>query len=87
MKDSELLALAWRWACCKLGNHRLFVVGRCGLVTDHIACRDCRRQWGMNHDVRCMLPWSEVRGFHIEHGYNETAALRAHAPQEDSNDQ
>jgi hypothetical protein len=67
----------WRRLCCAFGYHRFFAIGRCGIASEHVGCRDCYRQWGMNHDVRAFLPWSEVAGFHIEHGYDPAAALRA----------
>lgn len=64
-----------RKLCCFLGRHRYFIIARCGIATHHIGCKDCARQWGMNHDVRALLPWSEVADFHREvHGY--TPALR-----------
>jgi hypothetical protein len=72
----------WRRVCCRLGRHRLFKIARCGCVTDHVGCRDCAKQWGMNHDVRAILPWSIVGPFHIERGYDPTAALaKAHNEQ------
>jgi hypothetical protein len=79
---SDRLVTLWRKLCCKFGNHRYFIIGRCGIATDHVGCRDCGRQWGMNHDVRGFLPWSEVSGFHIAHGYDPVAALRARSSQE-----
>lgn len=62
---------------CRLGYHRLVVIGRCGLASDHIGCVDCGRQWGMNHSTRTIIPWREVSSFHRANGYNERAALYA----------
>lgn len=67
----------WRVLCCACGRHRLFIIGRCAPWADHVGCKDCRRQWGMNHDMRCILPWDEVRSSHIGQGYDDRAAVRA----------
>lgn len=55
---------------CLLTGHRYIIIGRCGIATHHVGCKRCLRQWGMNHDVRALLPWFEVADFHAEtHGY------------------
>lgn len=62
---------------CWLGYHLWSRIGRCGITSEHIGCRRCGREWGMNHDARALLPWGEVAGFHADHGYDESAARAA----------
>lgn len=58
----------WRWLGCRslYFGHKLYVIGRCGHATDHIRCDYCGKEWGMNHDVRAILPWEDVAAFHRE---------------------
>jgi hypothetical protein len=62
---------------CRLGWHkRLVIVARVSLSADHVACPDCRQQFGMNHDVRSFLPWHKVASLYAERGYDDRAAMR-----------
>lgn len=78
----ELAEMLWRGFCCAIGRHRYFIIGRCGIASHHVGCRNCAREWGMNHDVRSFLPWIEVAGFHIEHGYDPITPSRATGAEE-----
>lgn len=72
----ERLEKAVGWVRCRLGYHEMRIIGRCGYYTDHVGCLRCRKQWGMNHDVRAILPWGVVRDFHIQNlHYDEAEAL------------
>jgi hypothetical protein len=67
----------WRRLMCRIGRHkRLVVVARVSPATDHIACLDCRAQFGINHDVRGCLPWDDVRSLYVDRGYDDRAAMQ-----------
>jgi hypothetical protein len=67
----------WRRLMCRLGRHkRLVIVARVSASTDHVACPASRQQFGMNHDVRSLLPWHEVASLYAERGYDDRAAMR-----------
>lgn len=48
---------------CLFGFHKLYEIGRPNEWTDHLGCRRCDRQWGVNHLVQggVALPWRRVR--------------------------
>lgn len=56
----------WQRIKCRLGYHEFYKIKRVSPSTLHIGCRCCRREWGMNSDVRALLPWSEVEGFYSD---------------------
>jgi hypothetical protein len=62
---------------CWLGWHRFFKITRLSAQSDHIGCKACRRQWGMNHDVRVIVPWDDVRSLYVELGYRDQEVARA----------
>ena len=42
---------------CLLGYHDMRSISRIGYAGEHVGCCRCKRQFGMNHDVRAILPW------------------------------
>lgn len=58
---------------CLFGFHSYRLVAHVNARVDHIGCPRCQRQWAINYEVRCLIPWAEVRGFHAENdGYPES---------------
>jgi hypothetical protein len=55
------------WRCRWLRWHRLSLVVHVSAVADHLRC-SCGREYGINHDVRAVLPWAEVRSFYETRG-------------------
>ena len=51
---------------CWIGRHRLRIIGRPSTDSHHYGCTRCKRQWGMNHNVRGVLDWFEVEGFYAD---------------------
>lgn len=58
-----------RWLKCLFFYHDFYVIAQVSESSQHIACSQCKRQWGINHDVRAILPWATVAGFYAERGY------------------
>jgi len=52
------------WLLCKLRGHAYYRIAKVSASSDHIGCRRCSREWGMNHDARALIEWSEVRHFY-----------------------
>jgi hypothetical protein len=44
---------------CFFGFHSLYKVRHIGYRSDLIGCRLCDGYWGMNHDVRVILPFDD----------------------------
>lgn len=42
---------------CLFGFHNLYVIQHLFYKTDQIGCRNCKKMWGMNHEVGDILPW------------------------------
>lgn len=60
----------WHRAKCRLGLHDYRLIAHVTPSADHVGCVHCKREWGMHHDARALVPWSDVAGFHAEHyGY------------------
>jgi hypothetical protein len=57
------LKLVIRWlaakAICAVFGHRLEVAQHFSRYSRRVICRDCRGDWGMNDDVRAILPWDK----------------------------
>jgi hypothetical protein len=51
--------------CFWLPWHKLIVCKRVSVQCDYLRC-SCGREYGINHDVRVILPWSSVRHIHEE---------------------
>ncbi len=45
---------------CAVRGHAYYRIAKVSPSSDHIGCQRCRREWGVNHDARAILPWSEV---------------------------
>jgi hypothetical protein len=58
------MATTWGEWWCLWWHKSLTVVRRVSAHTDLVRCDKCGREYGMNHDVRAILPWHEVRGFY-----------------------
>lgn len=72
----------WQRILCATGRHKYRLIARVTPRADHIDCEGCHREWGMHHDVRSLLPWSDVAGLYAEaYGYraDEVFSLRAKA--------
>ena len=46
------------------GHKNLTVVRRLSEQAQLIECPDCHRRFAINHDVRVILPWEDVRSFY-----------------------
>lgn len=42
---------------CKIKHHDYFVIKRLSLSGYKLGCKRCPKQFAMNTDVRCVLPW------------------------------
>ena len=51
----------WGEWWCLWWHKDLTVVRRVSPSSDHVRCDTCGREYGMNHDVRAILPWADVR--------------------------
>lgn len=51
------------WRCLWLPWHKFIVVKPVSKDSDYIKC-SCGREYGINHNVRSILPWSDVRGLY-----------------------
>lgn len=49
--------------CLWLPWHRFVVRRRVSAQSDYLKC-SCGREYGMNRDVRVILPWDDVKGFY-----------------------
>ena len=74
-KGPPLVERLWHKLLCALDRHHLCIIATCGHACQHLACHWCFKEFGVNHDARCLLPWHDVRDFHIAHGYDEKAAV------------
>jgi len=50
----------WGRIACALGHHDMREIRRISGAVQHIGCTRCKREWGINHDVCVILPWSDV---------------------------
>ena len=53
----------WMWWCLRW-HRKLDLIAHVSNHSDHVKCAKCGREYGVNHDVRTVLPWSEVAGFY-----------------------
>jgi len=44
---------------CFIFGHRYQVVQEFSHYSRRVVCPDCRSDWGMNDDVRAIIPWSD----------------------------
>lgn len=42
---------------CLILGHRMYVVQELTYISRRIACSRCHGDWGMNDDVRVVIPW------------------------------
>lgn len=49
--------------CLWLPWHRWVARKKVSAQSDYLRC-SCGREYGMNHDVRVILPWDEVRSIY-----------------------
>lgn len=49
----------WQRIKCRLGLHWFYRKQQVSEASDLIGCACCGREWGMNHDVRGLIPWDE----------------------------
>jgi hypothetical protein len=54
------MATTWGEWWCLWWHKSLVKVARVSWATDRVKCTKCGREYGMNHDVRGILPWNEV---------------------------
>ncbi len=55
--SGRLLCLPWPW-------HQLQHLRHVGINCSHVSCVRCGRDYGVNHDLGIILPWSQVRDHH-----------------------
>lgn len=51
------------WRCMLLPWHRLGRFKKLSRDADYFRC-SCGREYAMHHEVRCVVPWSAVRGMY-----------------------
>lgn len=63
---------------CLFGRHKLHSLKRLG-VSEHIACERCFKQFGINHSVRGVIPWTaDLADMYWNfYGYNDRANFAA----------
>jgi hypothetical protein len=44
---------------CTLFGHKYYFIKRYTPTTRKIGCERCGRHFGMNDDVRCVVPWDD----------------------------
>jgi hypothetical protein len=64
------------WLCTHLPWHRFVIRKRVSEQSEKITC-SCGRAYGMNHNVRAILPWDDVKEF-----YERKDRRHARTPQE-----
>jgi alkylation response protein AidB-like acyl-CoA dehydrogenase len=66
---------------CRLGWHRRLDVIQTFGAAQHIGCPDCRREMGIHHGVRTVVPWdSDLEQLYRGMGYDtETPTSRWYA--------
>lgn len=47
------------WLCLRLPWHRFVERRRVSVQSEYLRC-SCGREYGINHDVRVILPWHEI---------------------------
>jgi hypothetical protein len=69
----KLIELAGK-VMCAFGRHSLHSLKRLG-VSEHIACERCFRQFGINHEIRVVIPWDADLAdmYQRRHGYDNRA--------------
>lgn len=67
----------WRKVACRLGWHpRLMVIQTFG-AAQHIGCPYCRREYGIHHGMRTVIPWdSELAEMYELMGYDVQSPAR-----------
>ena len=48
------------------GHKNVKVIRKLSFQSELIECKDCGKQYAINHDVRVVLPWGDVRSFYRE---------------------
>lgn len=56
-------AMNWKEKWCVLFHRKMSVIRKMGFSW-HIKCDKCGCEYGINHDVRIVLPWREVKEFY-----------------------
>ena len=51
------------WSCTHLPWHRFVIRRRVSEQSEKVTC-SCGRSYGINHDVRVILPWDDVKSFY-----------------------
>ena len=54
---NTVLCAIWPW-------HRWAAAEQVSDVAMRVVCTRCGRQYAYNHDLRAVLPWSDVEGFY-----------------------
>lgn len=44
---------------CELFHHKYYKIKKLSLTTTKLGCSRCGKQFAMNSDVRCVLPWTD----------------------------
>lgn len=60
MRGGEAMLSFREMLCLYLPWHKFVARKRVSAQSDYVRC-SCGREYGMNHDVRVILPWSDVR--------------------------
>lgn len=53
----------WQRLCFWLPWHKIVARKRASASSEYLRC-SCGREYGMNHDVRVILPWDDVRSIY-----------------------
>jgi hypothetical protein len=60
------------WWCLRW-HRQLDLIAHVSEQSDRVKCAKCGREYGVNHDVRAVLPWSEVAGFYARRDVRRAA--------------
>lgn len=55
----------WKNLKCMFGRHEYFVTRKVSSSIQELKCRNCGKEFGINHDLRCVIPLDEeLRNVH-----------------------
>lgn len=53
------------WRCALLWWHKIVAKSWVSGQSQYFRC-SCGREYAINHDVRCVLPWDSVRSLYVD---------------------
>lgn len=55
------------WLKCRIFGHKYYLIKPLSSQTDLVACKRCKKKFGMNHSIKVLLPWDrELEKFYKE---------------------